>query len=60
MKLWYSPVRIKPSNYVIRFPCSPFYYNTLPPKTIFLSVNMDEHVLRKSRLVKCSIPENYH
>lgn len=60
MKLWYSPLSIKPSNYSIGFPSSPFSYNTLPPKTVTISVNMDEYVLQETRLVKCSIPEKYH
>lgn len=37
-----------------------FSYNKLPPKTIILSVNMDEHVLLKPRLIKCSTPEKCH
>lgn len=60
MKLWYSPLSIKPSNYSIGFLSSPFFYNTLPPKIVTISVNMDEHVLQESRLVKCSIPEKCH
>lgn len=37
-----------------------FSYNKLPPKTIILSVNMDEYVLQKSRLIKYSTPEKCH
>ena len=57
MKLWYRPLSIKLLNYSIGFPSSPFYYNTSPPKTVTISVNMDEQVLQESRIVKCSIPE---